>query len=216
MYFNLHGFIVSLGIYLFGLLLDNTISYKSKKYLIEKNRNLLLKAYAYSTFNLLILNPIYYDVIEKHLITNTDEGFNFFKYSFLLIIQSVGYYLLHLLMHNNRQLRKIHKFHHKFTNVLIPTIGTSVTISEYTFAYSSPFLLGSYLINPNLITLSYAIGTISLLNIIIHCNELTYLKYPKLIVSPFNHLTHHKNIPNKNTYAAPFLNIDNIIENLKN
>ena len=212
MYFNLHGFFVSLGIFLFGILLDNTISYKSKLYLIDKNENLLLQAYAYTSFNLLVLNPIYYDIIEKHLITNTDEGFNFLKYFCLLIIQSVGYYLLHYLMHNNRQLRKIHKFHHKFTDVLIPSIGTSVTISEYTFAYSSPFLLGSYLLNPSLITLSFAICTISLLNIIIHCNELTYLNYPKFIVSPLHHLIHHKNIPNQKTYAAPFLNIDNIID----
>mgnify|MGYP001293580566 CR=1 FL=1 len=108
-------------------------------------------------------NNIIICIISKHLITNHSEGLNFLKYVGLLIIQAFGYYYLHWAMHNNRVLRKIHKFHHRFTDVLIPSLGVSVTIMEYSFAYSSPFLLGSYLLNTNLTTLSYAICTISLL-----------------------------------------------------
>ena len=215
MYFNFHGFLVGLGLFLFGLLLDNTISYPSKRLLLQRNKELLMMGYFYTTFNLLILNPVYYDVISKHLITNHSEGLHFFKYVGLLIIQAFGYYYLHYAMHNNRQLRKIHKFHHKFTDVLIPSIGVSVTIMEYSFAYSSPFLLGSYLLNTNLTTLSYAICTISILNIIIHCSELRDLKYYKIFVSPLDHFNHHKNLPDKNTYAAPFINVDNIMNGLQ-
>ena len=214
MYFNTEGFYVGLSLYLFGLLLDNTISYKSTQYLLAKDKNLLIKAYCYTTVNLLILNPIFYSIISKHLITNYESGFYFFKFIGLLIIQSIGYYLLHCAMHNNRQLRKIHKFHHKFTNVLIPSLGVSVTLMEYTFAYATPFILGSYMVNTNLTTLSWAIWTISLLNIIIHCKELTNIKYYKIFVSPFDHSNHHRNLPNKNTYAAPFINIDHIVDHL--
>ena len=214
MYFNKQGFYVSLSLFLIGLLLDNTISYNSKQLLLKKNKNLLIKAYCYTTINLLILNPIFYDVISNHLITNNENGLHLFKFIGLLIIQSIGYYLLHCAMHNNRQLRKIHKFHHKFTNVLIPSIGVSVTVMEYTFAYATPFIIGSYIVNTNLTTLSWAIWTVSFLNIIIHCNELTYLNYHKILVSPFNHLNHHKNLPNKNTYAAPFINIDHIVDHI--
>ena len=131
-----------------------------------------------------------------------------------MIIQSIGYYLLHMSMHNNRQLRKIHKFHHKFTNVLIPSIGVSVTPLEYTFAYATPFIIGSYIVNTNMTTLSYAICTVSLLNIVIHCSELTSFTYYKYFVSPTDHFNHHKNIPGLNTYAAPFINIDNIVDEL--
>ena len=60
--------------------IDNEEYFKRKDLLLDKNENLLLQAYAYTSFNLLVLNPIYYDIIEKHLITNTDEGFNFLKY----------------------------------------------------------------------------------------------------------------------------------------
>ena len=214
MYFNLEGFYVGLSLYLFGLFLDNTISVSSKQYLLAKDKKLLLKAYAYTTINLLVLNPIFYDIISTHLITNHDEGLFYFKYFGLLIIQAIGYYLLHFAMHNNRQLRKIHKFHHKFTNVLIPSLGVSVTLMEYTFAYATPFILGSYLVNTNLTTLSWAVWTVSFLNILIHCKELTELRYYKIFVSPFDHFNHHRNLPNKNTYAAPFINIDNIVDHL--
>ena len=213
-YFNIQGFLVGLGLFCFGLLLDNTISYNSKKILLERNRTLLLKGYGYTAANLLILNPLYYEVINRHLISNKTHGVDIVKYTLLLVIQSIGYYLLHLAMHNNRRLRRIHKFHHRFTDVLIPSIGVSVTLMEYSFAYASPFLFGSYILNTNLTTLSLAICTVSLLNIIIHCNELKWLRYPRIIVSPADHVNHHKNIPGLNTYAAPFINIDNIVDEL--
>ena len=47
MYYNFNGFMVGLGVFLFGLLLDNTVSYESKKYLI-KDKKLLTKAYCYT------------------------------------------------------------------------------------------------------------------------------------------------------------------------
>ena len=214
MYFNAEGFAVGLGLFLFGLLLDNTISYNSKVLLLQKDRRLLMKGYGYTAFNLLILNPVFYDVIYYHLITNREEGFYFIKYVSLLVIQSIGYYLLHMAMHNNRQLRRIHKFHHRFKDVLIPSLGVSVTVAEYSFAYASPFIFGSYIVNTNLTTLSWAILTVSLLNIIIHCNELSNFKYYSIFVSPSDHAYHHKNIPDRNTYAAPFINIDNIVDHL--
>ena len=85
---------------------------------------------------------------------------------------------------------------------------------EYTFAYATPFILGSYLVNTNLTTLSWAVWTVSFLNILIHCKELTELRYYKIFVSPFDHFNHHRNLPNKNTYIAPFINIDNIVDHL--
>ena len=214
MYFNAEGFAVGLGLFLFGLLLDNTISYNSKQILLQRDKRLLMKAYGYTAFNLLILNPVFYDVIYYHLITNHEEGFHFIKYVVLLMFQAVGYYLLHMAMHNNRQLRRIHKFHHRFTDVLIPSLGVSVTVAEYSFAYATPFLIGSYFTNTNLTTLSMAILTISFLNILIHCSELYWLDYYCIFVSPSDHAYHHKNKPDRNTYAAPFINIDNIVDHI--
>ena len=80
MYFSFHGFLVGLGLSTFGLLLDNTISYPSKMTLLQRDSGLVKMGYFYTTFNLLVLNPVYYDVISKHLITNHSHGLDFFKY----------------------------------------------------------------------------------------------------------------------------------------
>ena len=74
-------------------------------------------------------------------------------------------------------------------------------------------MIGSYLIKSNIITLNCAIGTISLLNMFIHCNEFSNIKFYKYLVSPNDHSDHHTNIK-KNSYAAPLINIDNLIEDL--
>ena len=213
MYYSFRGFILGFSVLVFGYILDNTISYKSKLYLINNNKKLLIKAYCYTIFNLLILSPIYYDLLNKYLISCDEKYFNIIKYLQLLIIQSLTYYIVHYMMHNIYFLRKIHKFHHKFTNILIPSIGISVSPQEFTIAYIFPFMIGSYLTNSNIITINSAIGTISLLNMFIHCNEFSNIKLYKYLVSPNDHSEHHTNTK-KNSYAAPLINIDNLIEDL--
>ena len=90
MYFNLKGLCLGLGIFLVGLVLDNTISYKSKSYLFEKNSGLLIHAYLYTAFNLLVLSPIYYDILDRYLVTHKYVVFNLIRYISLLVIQSIG------------------------------------------------------------------------------------------------------------------------------
>ena len=114
-------------------------------------------------------------------------------------------------MHKIDVLKKMHKFHHKFTNTLIPSIGNAVSVYEFTFAYASPFILASYLLDSNLITLNYAIKTVSFFNLMIHCNEFKNFKYYKMLVSPNDHLNHHKLKREKNTYSAPIINLDYIV-----
>ena len=104
--------------------------------------------------NLLILNPIYYGIIVNHLISDINGGFNIIKY-LLLLIQSIGYYTIHISIRTEHC--EIYKFHHKFTNVIIPSIGVSILLVEYTIAYSFPFILGSFIVNPSLITLNLSI-----------------------------------------------------------
>ena len=80
MYFNLKGLCLGLGIFLVGIVLDNTISYKSKTYLFEKNNVLLIQAYSYTVFNLLFLSPIYYEILDRYLVTHEYIGFSLTKY----------------------------------------------------------------------------------------------------------------------------------------
>ena len=55
--FSYNGFKLGLQIFLLGLLLDNTISYKSKKLIQNKDSNLLNRGYHKVSVNLLVLSP---------------------------------------------------------------------------------------------------------------------------------------------------------------
>lgn len=215
-FFSYSGFRVGLETFIIGIIFDNTISIESKKKLEDKNPELLIEGYRKVTINLLLLSPYLYYFLENYLITKKEINFNFGKYCLILLIHSFGYYYAHIVMHKINIFKEMHKFHHKFTNILIPSIGNAVSVYEFTFAYASPFILASYLLDSNLITLNYAIKTVSFFNLMIHCNELKNLKYYKMLVSPNDHLNHHKLKREKNTYSAPIINMDYIANKIAN
>lgn len=209
--FSFKGFRLGLSTFLVGIFLDNTVSINSKNKLIETKKKLLNDAYIAVSTNLLVLSPIFYNLVDKVLITNKTTEIELIKYFTTLGIHSIGYYYSHNAMHNINILKPIHKFHHKFNDVLIPSIGNAVSPAEFTLAYVSPFLISSYVLNTNLPTLNLSIQTISLFNLFIHCHELKNIPYHKYLVSPSDHIQHHKYSKKKETYAAPIINIDQII-----
>ena len=200
--------------YMFSHILDHTISKDDMFSLMKKNPLLFNQCAKTNFINLIGVTPLYYVFVDNFLLVDKTIFIQPLKIISMLLIHNVLFYLIHMTFHKFKNLYHMHKFHHRFANVLIPSLGISVTPYEYTFAYVLPFVVGSYIVNPNLLTLNFAIGTISLLNIFIHCNELSNLKYYRYFVSPNDHFNHHKNIPNKNTYAAPLINIDNILEDI--
>lgn len=206
--FSFQGFRIGLTTFLFGVVLDNTVSINSKNKLIETKKNLVNDAYIAVATNLLVLSPIFYDLVDRVLITNKTTEIEFIKYFTTLGIHSIGYYYSHYAMHNFSVLKPIHKFHHKFNDVLMPSIGNAVSPAEFTLAYVSPFLIASYVLNTNLPTLNASIQTISLFNLFIHCQELENIPYNKYLVSPSDHIQHHKYSKKKETYAAPIINLD--------
>ena len=111
-------------------------------------------------------------------------------------------------MHVNHTLKWIHDFHHEFT-ITVPSTGNAVSIFEFQLAYVLPFLVGALLLNPSTHDFQWSIFTISCFNLFIHTKELEYLKYPFFLVSPKDHITHHRT--RSNTYSAPIVNIDNLL-----
>ena len=214
-FYSLNGFKVGLFSYVLSFFLDNTVSQKTKKLLHDKDPELLIEGYKKVSINLLVLSPIYYYFLENYLIVNHTNKFEFTKYILILLIQSSFYYYTHYLMHKNTYLKNIHLFHHKFTEYIIPSIGNAVSELEFTLAYAFPFIFGSTILQSNLKTLNYSIFTISIFNMAIHCDELKYIIYYKYFVSPSDHLNHHSLIKKtKNTYSAPIINIDNILDDI--
>jgi sterol desaturase/sphingolipid hydroxylase (fatty acid hydroxylase superfamily) len=192
----------------FGIFLDTTVSLKSTLEIIKQNPTLYFQGLKANYFNLLFLSPLYYVAAYNLLLNKMSSEFSFFKYVGLTLIHGVGYYQIHKLMHVNPKMRWIHDFHHKFV-ITTPTSGNAVSAYEFQLAYVLPFLVGALILQPSNLDFEYCILTISFLNLFIHTKELEYLKMPSFLVSPNDHIKHHKT--KSDTYAAPLINFDNIL-----
>lgn len=205
------GLFLGSFIFLIGRTADISISIISYKQLTEENASLLKKGLNASFFNLVCVGPIVYCFVDFFLIDKTFI-FYFNQMIGILSIHSVGYYLTHKAFHENKSIYKYHSFHHKFDNILIPSIGNAVSIQEFFLAYMLPFILGAYIIYPTELSFVGGVGLISIFNLIIHTKELEDISYLDCLVSPKKHITHHK--VKKKHYAAPILDLDYILEHL--
>ena len=118
-------------------------------------------------------------------------------------------------MHRNDLFRKHHNFHHRFNETLIPSIANSVSLPEFTFSYMVPFICGQFLINPNINSFNLAIIIVSFMNLIIHTQELANIEYSPFLVSPENHVNHHRGKNKGSLYSAPTFNLEYIYSLLK-
>lgn len=204
------GFILSGFIYLLGEFMDNTIGRESYNTILETKRETYDTGKKYVQQNLLFISPIAYSFVDYNMLQH-NMSFSFFKFIGLIFIENIGYYCAHLEMHNNLMLYWIHKFHHKFDVITIPSIAHAVTHYEFLLAYLSPLIVGAFILEPSELEFSMAILMISISNLFIHTHELKNVRWIPGLVSPFHHIEHH-NLRNKH-YAAPILNIDKIMDN---
>lgn len=205
------GLFLGSFIFLLGRIADISISADSYFKLMKENEYLLRKGLDASFDNLVCIGPVVYCFVDYFLIDKTFT-FYFSQMISVLSIHSVGYYLTHRAFHENKSIYKYHSFHHKFDNILIPSIGNAVSIQEFFFAYMLPFILAAYVIYPTELSFVSGLGLISIFNLIIHTKELEDINYLDFLVSPKKHITHHK--VKKKHYAAPILDLDYILENL--
>ena len=202
------GLDLAVGTLISGVVLDNTISRNSTNQVEIKKTKLFINGYKKVFKNIMILGPLYFGLVNKFILNNHHSFINPFQIIPLIIIHNLGYFIAHKSMHRIKYFKRFHNFHHRFNDVVFPSIGNAVSEVEFTFAYMFPFIIGAYLIRPSVENYKCAIGIISLFNLIIHCEELREIKYKNYLVSPFNHTEHHRVNKTKNTYAAPILNID--------
>lgn len=203
------GFCLGLSVCILSFVLDYNISRKSFDKLIKTNKGLYGKSVIAVTRNLLVISPIVYSFVGEMYLTYSYQ-IQYGNIFSILGIHSVGYYIIHLSMHKSYLLYDLHKFHHNFDNILLPSIGNAVSIGEYLIAYVAPFVFSAHILRPNEISFILAIYIISLLNMAIHCKELENMKWSKYFVSPKNHIDHHKY--RSVHYAAPTVNIDYLLK----
>ena len=190
---------------------DNTISRNSLKILLNKSSKLYKESQYAVGINMLVLSPIIYATVDNTIIDHTINPYaiDIGKVMIILLMQSIGYYIVHASFHKIPVLYKYHKFHHKFDSVLVPSIGNAVSWQEYCMAYLLPFVSGAIITKPNEISFIIPIAIVALLNITIHCQELKSYEYNKYLVSPKQHMEHH--LVRDKHFAAPLFNIDNML-----
>tara|TARA_Y100000389_G_scaffold199821_1_gene238962 strand:- start:3215 stop:3871 length:657 start_codon:yes stop_codon:yes gene_type:complete len=201
----LNGLSLGSGVYLLGRCLDMTLSADSYLRLMSIKGELLDKGLQLCRKNLLVVGPVVFTVVDIFLINHT-LFFSFRDMGDILIIHSIGYYFAHRTMHENSIMKRIHIFHHKFDQLLIPSIGNAVSVEEFCFAYMLPFIVGALLVRPGSLSFINAVGMISIANLFIHCKELEHIKLMELFVSPKKHINHHKTY--NRHYSAPILDLE--------
>lgn len=195
---------------LFGHIMDINVSKNTFIDYCSKNDklNLYIEGQQKLHFNLLIVSPLNYVINYNLFLRNITGDIEYLNLFLILMIHNLSYYLLHKGVHKLKNFRFIHDFHHRFkTN--IPSIGNAVSYLEFQIMYVLPFLLGSFLLSPNVKTLDTGVAIISFLNTIIHCDELKQVPWFSLFVSPGQHCKHHETY--SDTYSAPLINFDKFI-----
>jgi sterol desaturase/sphingolipid hydroxylase (fatty acid hydroxylase superfamily) len=205
------GILLGVSIFFFSILLDIFLCPIDIKKLLNNNYDLLMEGYSLSFINLCIITPLLYNNIVPFFVDYKNTTFSLGHFFLMVLFQNIGYYLAHFHMHNG--LYWIHKFHHKYNDIVIPSSAFSVSIYEFLYAYILPLLFGAFIIYPSDTSFLCSVGLISLSNIIIHTPILKFVKFPKLLVSTSDHLNHHKH-QHKN-YAAPILALDRFVEFVK-
>lgn len=206
------GLMLGSTVWMLSYIADNTISLESIKKIKTENYALYMDAMSSLLVNMLIISPVSYAGADILIINHNLSWYyiDIQKIMSILLIQNIGYYIVHRCFHEFSSLYKYHKFHHKFDKVLVPSLGNAVSKEEYIYAYILPIILGAGITQPSELTFLIPIFITVFLNMMIHCQELNNLIFPFFLVSPQNHYEHHQ-VRNKH-YAAPLINIDSIIK----
>lgn len=124
----------------------------------------------------------------------------------VIVLQNLIYYQAHKTFHSTPKLYQYHRFHHRFNAHTPPSAANAVSVTEYMIAYVLPFGVLAALVGATEFELRTAVGLLSVLNLVVHTSRLDALPWPAFLVSPHQHLDHHRKVSVH--YASPFLNVD--------
>jgi sterol desaturase/sphingolipid hydroxylase (fatty acid hydroxylase superfamily) len=166
--------------------------------------------------NHLILGPITYDLTVRYCCVT--DSLSLWQQAIAAVkflwIENYLYYCMHYLMHT-RQLYWMHRFHHKFNVIVLPSSANAVSAPEFIFAYMAPFLVAAWGAGCDKASALTAVSIVALFNLIIHTPALEekFARYPWPFVSPGDHLAHHRQLTCH--YSAPIFHFDRMIASLK-
>ena len=93
----------------------------------------------------------------------------------------------------NSYLYPMHRFHHKYNAIVLPSSASAVSACEFISAYTNPLLVAAWGSGTDKYLLMIATLIVSVFNLIIHTPALEkkFESYPWMFVSPGDHLAHH-------------------------
>ena len=126
-----------------------------------------------------------------------------------LLIENIWYYCAHWLMHR-RSFYWMHRFHHKFNAIVLPSSASAVSIPEFLLAYMAPFLLGAYAGSCDKYSAICSAAIVAVSNLAIHTPALEEKMkcLPWFLVLPSDHITHHRQLTCN--YGAPLIHFDRV------
>eukprot|EP00978_Attheya_sp_CCMP212_P022963 scaffold69486_cov57-Attheya_sp.AAC.1 len=141
----------------------------------------------------------------------------------ILVVEGLLFFSIHRAFHKVRGLWWMHRFHHKFNDVVLPSSANAVSIAEFVFAYMIPILIGATIMNADIYSTLCATYIIQISNLFIHTPFLEghwpSSKQNKsfaawVFVGTSDHLHHHRHMTAH--YSAPVFHFDRILDGSKN
>jgi len=188
-----------------------------KKLWTKKNgRQLHIAALRANMLHHLILGPMTYHITITYIcdlgpFTPLQQGR---KVLHFLMVEGLLYYLVHRAFHEISSLYWMHRFHHKFNVVVLPSSANAVSPMEYIFAYMLPLSVAAWASSCDKCSTLIATTMVGVANLYIHTprleQKMSFL--PWIFVTPADHLNHHKQ--SRMDYGAPIFSFDRMIRAL--
>jgi sterol desaturase/sphingolipid hydroxylase (fatty acid hydroxylase superfamily) len=129
----------------------------------------------------------------------------------VVAIEAILYYAIHMAFHEVKILYWMHRYHHKFNTVVLPSSANAVSLAEYCFAYMVPLVVGVKLTAADEVAAFSGALVVAVTNLLIHTPWLEGVQYPSWIfVTASDHLSHHRKT--RGNYGAPVFHLDRIME----
>ena len=167
---------------------------------IKPDVDLYKEAWSAILINLLFLGPFVFHKVEKHALPKKFIV-NIVDTVSLVIVHSGLYSLIHRCMHKVVAFRPIHRFHHRFKNIVIPSSANAVSASEFMIAYMLPFVIGCKILSPSKTALVLSASIVSMFNLFVHSKNLKNKPWIPGFVKPADHFDHH--LKKTEHYSAP-------------
>ena len=170
-------------------------------------------------FNHLVFGPITYYLTMIVCLDDDDHsrslGQQVYSVIAFLVIQSGLFFCIHYTMHT-RPFYWMHRFHHRFNSIVLPSSASAVSPAEFIVAYMFPFVIAAKLGSCDKPSAIVSVLCVMTANLYIHTpalEELLTKCLPWVFVSPSDHLAHHRQLSCH--YSAPIFHYDRVIETLK-